>query len=115
MYKGKNVVTVGQQTVGENISFSHITGYTDDFERDESVPTIQNIIIDSKIEDITKQDRQLLEGRYNVNKLLKLRLPKDSIIAIEDFFTHNSKTYTVVRTLEPLNERIIFSEYDQRN
>ena len=114
MYRGKNVVTIGQQCVGELISFSHITGYTKDYERDTDIPTISIISINCQVQDLSKSEREKLAGQYDVNKMLKIRLPKDSTIAIEDYFERNNNQYTVVQFGDNLNDRVVYCEYDQR-
>ena len=114
MYKGKNSVTGGQQIVGESISFTHITGYTEDFDRDEPKPTTSTIVITCQVTDLSKKDRELLEGEYNVDKMVKIHLPKDSTIDLEDSFIRNTNTYTIVQSQNNLNNRVVFCEYDQR-
>ena len=114
MYRGKNAVVIAQQSIGESISFTHISGYTPDYDTDEDIPTEVTTIINCQVEDLSKKDRELLEGQYDLDKMIKIHLPKDSIIDIEDSFSRDGNNYTIVQSQKNLNNRVVYCNYDQR-
>ena len=114
MYLGANHVTIGQQLVGEDITFNHINSTTPNYDDDISTPTITNPVIRSQISDVSSKDREILDPVYDTKKIIVLRISKGSQINIDDYFTYNSKKYTVVQTQNDLNYLKLFCEDEQR-
>ena len=114
MYLGANHVTIGQQLVGEDITFNHIDSTTPDYDDDISEPTITNPVIRSQISDVSSDDRKILDPTYDTNSIIVLRIPKGSQINVEDYFVYQNLKYTVVQKQNDLNYLKLFCKNEQR-
>jgi len=114
MYRGTNHVNIGQELVGELINFTVATTQTPDYDDDEPVPTTNNLSLMCQIKDLSKQEREIFETKYDTNKMISIHTKKGSTINQDDYFIYNNLSYTVVQTKYILNKYVIFALQEER-
>ena len=98
MYRGVNHASIGQQVLGQDVVFTINTGYIEDYDDDEPVPTTSEITVRAQKMDLSKKERELLPTIYQTNKLMVFYVKRGLNIDIDSSFTLDGLTYTVVQT-----------------
>jgi hypothetical protein len=102
---------------GQSITIKHATGQVRDYDKDEwTAGTNVDIIIDAEIEDLSAEQRKFMLTRYEVNveKQLIAPLVTTTAIAIEDYFTLNGGTYTILHINYELSQQILYCKFEPR-
>lgn len=114
MYKGEAAVNFGLGLVGTAITLKHVSASVRNYDTDEYTDTITDVSVTGQIEDISNKEREFLTTQYNINAEKKVIVPKGTTVDIEDYFTLDGDTYTVLQLQEQINHIILYCKYEPR-
>lgn len=111
MYKGEGGGSLGISLVGENITISHITDWTKNYETDESVATVEEKTLQARVRKLRKKERELFEGKYNIEEMLAIKIAKHIDISLESTFVRKNIKYKIVHIDDnQLSYQVLYAE-----
>lgn len=114
MYRGVNHTALGQEILGEDITITVTTSFTEDFDDDEPIRNTSTLNIRAQLRDLSKKERELFETKYDTNQMFAFYVKKDTSINPDDHFIRDNKSFTIIQVQEGLSYLLFFAIYEER-
>lgn len=114
MYKGEAAVNIGLGLAGQSITIKHTSTSVRDYDKDEYKPTRADVTVTGVIEDVSKSEREFLQTQYQLNSFKRVIIPLGTTVSIDDYFTLDGRTYTILQLQTQVNHIILYCRFEQR-